>query len=133
LSVNYEFDEEENRTFSGLVTQSQILGVLVLVCGGLYLVLAIYHLRFAIQGYGNVFAIVGATVAGVASSVAVAAYLLDAASKFKLVVDTEGKDIDHLLKGLVVYSGIFQGGAIILWVLSLVLVGILVASGLVAG
>lgn len=129
MSVEYEFNEEENSIFSGLVNQSRILGITVLLCGLLYLILAVYYaVEASDTSIGFIFPLIAATVAGVASAVAVSAYLLDAASKFKLVVDTEGKDIEHLLTGLLKFSTIFQAGRLIFLILSLTMAGLLIAS-----
>lgn len=131
--MKYEFSDEENVVFSSLVNQVTILGVLVLTCGGLYLLLSLGHFRLNEGELRRLLPILVFAVAGVTSCVAVSAYLLDAARQFKLVVDTEGQDIQHVLTGLFRFSSMFRGGGVVLWVLSVVTVGLLIFHALFWG
>ena len=123
--MGYEFNAKENDVFSNLVTWAFILGILILTCGGLYLLLSLGEFRLTGGGPKSTILILVFAIAGVVSCVGVSAYLLDAARQFSMVVKTEGNDIEHVLAGLVSFSNMFKGGAIVAWILCFLLLGML--------
>jgi len=58
-----------------------------------------------------------------------ASSLLEAASKFQLIVDTEGSDIEHLMDGLMLFERFFTHGSRVMWVIILFAAGLLVVTG----
>lgn len=117
MSRNYEFNEQENDVFSDVVFHARLLGLLVVIAGAFYLFLLGLQAVYVYERSLAVFPLVAAQVLGVLSALLLAAHLVDGSSSLKKVVDTEGKDIEHLLSGLVRFSTLFRDGAIIFWIL----------------
>lgn len=125
---NYEFREEENTVFSGLVLHARLLGLVTTFAGALFL----FHLCVeALLVYDRSLAFlpqVAVQSLGVLSALLMAAYLIDSSNSLKKVVTTEGNDIEHLLDGLLKFSRLFRDGTLIFWVMSVISIAVIVGQ-----
>jgi hypothetical protein len=81
---NYEFNESENILFSKLSKVMRIVGILFLALGILYIISGFvpFNIVFILQGAA--YGVIGYS-------------LVNAATAFKKIVDTEGNDIGNLM------------------------------------
>ncbi len=117
----YEFNEAQNLTFRVLASRMKFLGILNLVfavCIGLFAVLA---------AFGSPLTIV---VSGpqVALMVVLGLWMMNASSSFRMIIDTKGSDISHLMTAMEALRKLYN---LQFWltiaVLVLFLVGFLIA------
>lgn len=90
----YEFRGEENRLIGGLAGVMRFVARFQLVVGGVMLVAAV--LTALQRSWGVSLALLSQGIL----QVAVALWVMRAAHSFRQVVDTEGRDIEHLMGAL---------------------------------
>lgn len=94
-SPGYEFNEAENRTIGRLATLMKVTGVVQMLVGVLQLA-GFAGRTFALR-QDNPFLRFGVDVPVAAAFLIGGLLLFLAAPPFKLVVDTQGNDIDHIM------------------------------------
>ncbi|MCU0427516.1 MAG: hypothetical protein MUF71_18025 [Candidatus Kapabacteria bacterium] len=89
--MSYEFTPEQNSLFSNLASKLKTVGITFIILGVLQSFLA-----FANNG---TFGIITGVLGGILFAV-IGVLMVNAASSFKLIVDTEGQDISNLMQAL---------------------------------
>lgn len=89
--MHYEFSTEHNTLFTNLASKLRTVGITFIVLGVLQSFLALIN--------AGTFGIITGVAGGVLFAV-IGVLMVNAASSFKLIVDTEGKDIDNLIQAL---------------------------------
>lgn len=125
MTQSYEFNEEQDREVKGLVLVMRGLGLLIYLDSGLLMALLFLKVLTAGETEKLLFPLMIATLFGTALFMVVGAFLLSASTKFKKIVTTEGRDIDHLMAGLSQFTRVFRVGTAGMWVLNLTLGGAL--------
>lgn len=89
--MHYEFSTEHNTLFSNLASKLRTVGITFIVLGVLQSFLALIN--------SGTFGILTGVAGGVLFAV-IGVLMVNAAGSFKLIVDTEGQDIDNLMQAL---------------------------------
>lgn len=89
--MSYEFTPEQNTLFSNLAAKLRIVGIAFMVLGVLQSFLAFVN--------NGTFGVITGVLGGVLFAV-IGVLMVNAASSFKLIVDTEGQDISNLMQAL---------------------------------
>jgi len=89
--MHYEFSTEHNTLFTNLASKLRTVGITFIVLGVLQSFLALIN--------AGTFGIITGVAGGVLFAV-IGVLMVNAASSFKLIVDTEGQDIDNLMQAL---------------------------------
>lgn len=89
--MHYEFSTEHNTLFTNLASKLRTVGITFIVLGVLQSFLALIN--------AGTFGIITGVAGGVLFAV-IGVLMVNAASSFKLIVDTEGQDIDNLIQAL---------------------------------
>jgi hypothetical protein len=89
--MHYEFSTEHNTLFSNLASKLRTVGITFIVLGVLQSFLALIN--------SGTFGILTGVAGGVLFAV-IGVLMVNAAGSFKLIVDTEGQDIDNLIQAL---------------------------------
>jgi hypothetical protein len=89
--MHYEFSTEHNTLFSNLASKLRTVGITFIVLGVLQSFLALIN--------SGTFGILTGVAGGVLFAV-IGVLMVNAAGSFKLIVDTEGQDIDNLVQAL---------------------------------
>lgn len=122
MGSQYEFTEQQNEQIGSFVAYTRGLAMAFVLGGSMLFSLVFLRAALALkEAYlpgldtlGTVFAVL--VVLWLATS------LFEAASKFQLVVDTEGSDIEHLMEGLRLFERFFSHGSRVMWALTLFVV-----------
>jgi hypothetical protein len=118
MPETYEFNSEENKQFRGVVVLMRLMSAVTYLSGGLYLTLLTLHIprfdNYLAEGLGFTFAL----ILGTAILMTVSALLYSSSTKFQLVIDTEGNDIEHLMNGLEKLNSVFRWGSRGLWLIA---------------
>jgi len=91
--AGYEFTDAQNMTFNVLASRMKFLGVLNMVfavCIGLFAILALFSSPLTIVVSGP----------QVAMLVVLGLWMMNASSSFRMIVDTRGQDISHLMTAM---------------------------------
>ena len=128
MSCKYEFSEAENRVFSSLVLHARIFGLLVVIAGAFFLFFLALQSVYVYERSLSIYPLVAVQTLAALSCLHLAAYLIDGSSSFKKVVDTQGRDIEHLLDGLLRFGKLFRDGALLFWFLCVLAVVALIGS-----
>ncbi len=92
-SSGYEFTDAQNMTFSVLASRMKFLGILNMVFAvfiGLFAILALFGSPLTIVVSGP----------QVAMLVVLGLWMMNASSSFRMIVDTHGQDISHLMTAM---------------------------------
>lgn len=89
--MSYEFTPEQNTLFSNLAAKLRIVGIAFMVLGVLQSFLAFVN--------NGTFGVITGVLGGILFAV-IGVLMVNAASSFKLIVDTEGQDISNLMQAL---------------------------------
>ena len=89
--MNYEFNKDHNTLFSNLASKLRTVGITFIVLGVLQSFLALIN--------KGTFGIITGVVGGILFAV-IGVLMVNAAGSFRLIVDTEGQDIENLLQAL---------------------------------
>jgi hypothetical protein len=89
--MHYEFSTEHNTLFSNLASKLRTVGITFIVLGVLQSFLALIN--------SGTFGILTGVAGGVLFAV-IGVLMVNAAGSFKLIVDTEGQDINNLMQAL---------------------------------
>ncbi len=89
--MHYEFSTEHNTLFSNLASKLRTVGITFIVLGVLQSFLALIN--------SGTFGIITGVAGGILFAV-IGVLMVNAASSFKLIVDTEGQDIENLIQAL---------------------------------
>jgi len=93
---NYEFNSGQNQSIRKLTKQMMFVSITLVVLGALFAVYGVYYLVGTEDGFLKfIFNVVIALV-----MVVMGVITLGSAKSFKLVVKTEGNDIDNLMNAL---------------------------------
>lgn len=93
---NYEFNAKENESIKKLINHMMVVSIFLIILGALFTVYAIYNLVGTDDGTLKfIFNMVIAMVAIVMGWVTI-----NSAKSFRLVVKTEGNDIENLMNAL---------------------------------
>lgn len=111
---SYEFTAEQNRAVSALTRSMRASAVPIAVFGGLEILIGVWLVVSRRPAWGQALPLL-ALVAG-AAAVAIVVYLYRAAASLDLVVETEGSDVHHLMRGLVQFKTAIFSGLVIAWV-----------------
>ena len=120
--MHYEFSTEQNTLFSNLASKLRIVGITFIVLGILQSFLALIN--------SGIFGILTGVAGGVLFAV-IGVLMVNAASSFKLIVDTQGQDIDNLMHAL---RSLLSMYSIQFWalVISVILVLLVVVQAVIA-
>jgi hypothetical protein len=121
----YEFTDEQNRTFTGLANGFSILGILLLVAAiklSIWLGRAVWDL--AARGAGPTAAERAIELLALLLVVVpLCAWMNRASGSFGAVASTRGRDITHLMTGLTAINTSFN------WLIGLIIAGLLLGLG----
>ncbi len=89
----YEFGHAQNETFRNLGSRMKVVGIIYMVTGGFLGLIGVISL-FVMPAFGVLYMLF-ATV-----QLLIGIWTNNAASSFRLIVDTKGSDISHLMSAL---------------------------------
>jgi len=93
---NYEFNTSQNESIKKLISQMMFVSIFLIVLGALFAGFGIYHL---VSPEGSIIKFIINIVMAVVL-VVMGVVTINSASSFKLVVNTEGNDIENLMNAL---------------------------------
>lgn len=125
-SSKYEFTEAQNDRLTHFVSALRAFSYLVFLGGACYSMALVTQALDPIAESGLLAPLVIVSVVASLAGMWLGIVLLRVAESFKKIVETEGRDVAHLLEGLLGFGKFFRLATVVLWVmcLSLLTVGV---------
>lgn len=117
----YEFTAEQNETLGGLTQLMQFFAYSLYLVGGLQAVFICTTAPAVMaSGWSATPVLIAVLLAGL-MGMGLGMVLKKAAEDFKLIIDTEGNDVEHLLEGMRKLKSFFRSLGLIAWLLAVAL------------
>ena len=127
-TANYEFSSEQNEIIQSLAKKMRFIGGVLIAMAMIYFAAAIFPFtRAAIPGWYGIGSICAHSIAGVLY-LALGIFTTKAASSFRLIVQTQGNDINNLMDAL---AYLLKNYRIQYWVIITAMVMLVAALGIV--
>lgn len=123
MSDSYEFTSQQNEELKKLVSVLNGFILCLFMCGAVSFSVLCLRMVLLYQSSPKAIALLLVLAIGVATSMYILGSLSKATKEIKLVIDTEGHDIEHVMKGVKNFSLVFAKSSVTLWVFSALMVG----------
>ncbi len=127
-SGKYEFTEAQNKKVSLFVASLRHFAYFMFFGGACYSMMLVTQ---ALEPVAESEALTPLVVVSVGASLIgmwLAVILLRTSDEFQRIVDTEGNDVPHLLEGLDGFGRFFGIAAVVFWIMSFTLLGVVAMS-----